>query len=530
MTGVDRLAPDSDANETDEVRGGGVGESSLGCVVPDPLLPVGYDPVPDADWLELLSGKGAAELEKSVPEDDAVTLLPVASEEPGSGPPVGSEEFVIGKGVASLAVTELPTLVLVDNVTENDPETGIVDEPSTIEDVFVAVADESDEFVSGKGVAMLVALAVGIEELAKGYRLVSVELGLEPDDKGTLVSRAELLVGLTTCVEEFVSGNGTVSLALIEVRLAVGIGVVVTADPEPNVAEEPVALSELFVGLAMRVLEFANVKGIVAPALIEPVLFAENGVEMGMDSVLETDVLVILDWVFVGLDPIIVGIKLGDEGADDAVLLVTLPPVPVTEGVLLAMLPLKVVFELMLARDPGELGATEPDEGRLEALATPEDGDVKLPVKVEFVNGYRAVELDPDCCMVALLLPVVERGDMRLENPLVSDVTVAEAVPFPLMDSVAVPRVVEFPTTVVGEDVTLSAEETVPDPGKVGALVEFVKGYGIGVEIVPIPDVKPLGIRPLSLPVIEGKTVYIILVSDAILPLGLIGAVPEFTG
>ncbi|KAI1278861.1 hypothetical protein F5Y07DRAFT_406540 [Xylaria sp. FL0933] len=316
----------------------------------DPLFPVGYEPVPVADSLELLSGNGAVEeiLEKGVPEDDTVTLLVVASEEPGSGalddigdpgvvdreapdeepvivgrgpvpmvvpltpevellggyravcevfceaatevvacpgcgpfidslaeteptpelvstpvppaeppvgPPVGSEEFVIGKGVTSLAATELPMLVLVDNVTENDPETGIVDELGTPKDVFVAVADESDEFVNGKGVAVLVALTVGIEELAKGYRLVSVELGLDPDDKGTLVSPAEPPVGLKTCVEELVSGNGAVSLALAEVRLAVGI---------------------------------------------EPVLFAGNGVEMGMDSVLKADVLVMLDWVLVG--------------------------------------------------------------------------------------------------------------------------------------------------------------------------------------------------------------------------------------
>ncbi|KAI1351251.1 hypothetical protein F5Y01DRAFT_304751 [Xylaria sp. FL0043] len=294
---------------------------SVDCVIPDPLLPVGYDPVPDADSLELLNGIGAVEeiLEKGVPEDDAVTLLVVASEEPGSagrdpvptvvpltpelellggyravcevfwedatevvacpgcgpfidslaetdptlelvatpvlpaeppvGPPVESEEFVIGKGVTSLAATELPMLVLVDNVTENDPEIGTVNELGTPKDVFVAAA-ENVEFVSGKGVAVPVALAVGIEELAKGYRLVSVELGLDPDDKGTLVSPAEPPVGLTTCVEELVSGNGAVSLALVEVRLAVGIGVV-TVDSETSVAEESAALGELLVGFAM---------------------------------------------------------------------------------------------------------------------------------------------------------------------------------------------------------------------------------------------------------------------------------------
>lgn len=56
-------------------------------MIPDPELPVEYDPVPDTVSLELLRGKGAVDkvLGSTVPEEIAVSLLVVVGEEPDSG-------------------------------------------------------------------------------------------------------------------------------------------------------------------------------------------------------------------------------------------------------------------------------------------------------------------------------------------------------------------------------------------------------------------------------------------------------------
>lgn len=208
-------------------------------------------------------------------------------------------------------------------------------------------------------------------------------------------------------------------------------------------------------------------------------------------------------------------------------LLSTLAPVPVIEKELLVMLPLKLAAELVLVKDSSELEIPKPDEGKLEVLAIPEDGDVKLPVNVKFVNGYGAVELGPDGCVVLLPLLVVEGGDVVLEIPLSSDVAAVEAVPFPLTDSgasVGVPRVVELPRSVVGEAVPLRVEEvTILDPDEIGAVVRFVKGYGVELGIVTMPDVRPVDVGPVTL-------LLDALASGAILLLGVIGAVPGVVG
>lgn len=147
----------------------------------------------------------------------------------------------MGKGVVSLAGRELAALVFAGNVVENGPEAGIVKEPGTPAEVFVALADGNDEFVSGKGGIVLVTLAVCIEELVKGYGVVSLALRLDPGDTGMLVE------------------------------------------------------------LAVRTVEFADTTGLVAPVLTEPVVFVGDDVGIGMDSVLEVDAPVVLVWLFVGL-------------------------------------------------------------------------------------------------------------------------------------------------------------------------------------------------------------------------------------
>ncbi|KAI1423909.1 hypothetical protein F5Y12DRAFT_785730 [Xylaria sp. FL1777] len=234
---------------------------------------------------------GGPFVDSLVEADPALELVgtPVPPDEPPVGPTDGSEEFVIGKGVTSLAVTGLVALVFIGHSVENEPEAGTVKELDTPKEVFVTLANESDEFVSGKGVIALVALAVGVEELVKGYRLVSPALKLDPDVTRKLVSPPEPLVGLTAGAEEFVKGNGAVSLPLTE---------------------------------------FVDAKGVVTPVLTEPVM---SGTDVGidMDSALEVDVPVVLD-------------KLGTDGVNHspevgpAVLLnrlLVIPPVGAEEFV-----------------------------------------------------------------------------------------------------------------------------------------------------------------------------------------------------
>ncbi|KAK5626928.1 hypothetical protein RRF57_002643 [Xylaria bambusicola] len=134
----------------------------------------------------------------------------------------------------------------------------------------------------------------------------------------------------------------------------------------------------------------------------------------------------------------------------------------------------------------------------------PEDGVATLPTMVELVNGYRLVELEPDCCMVALLLPEVKGNVMTLETSLDSDVNAVRAVPFPPADPgpcVLAPNIVELPMGVVNEAVPLIMDVIVFDSGKVVAAVEFVNGYGVDTEVVSMPDVRPLDEEPVIIPV-----------------------------
>ncbi|KAI0458514.1 hypothetical protein F5B21DRAFT_512021 [Xylaria acuta] len=290
------------------------------------VLVVRYDPVPDTVSLELLSGKGVVDgvLEKTVPVENAVTLLVIASEElealskdpvmvegdpvpmillvsltpsevellkgyetvcelfgevpmevvicpdgfpltdslaepdntlglvgalvpviePPAGPAVGTEEFVMGNGVASLPVRELTAPVFVGDVMVNDSEAGIVKELGTLKEVFVALADGSDEFVIGKGVT-----SVAPEDVPVGPIVEVIPLPVRPGPDVTKVpvGPAEPFVGVTTGTEEFVNRNGADSLA---------------------------------------VTEFVNGKGII-PVLREPVMFAEADVGIDIDPVLE---------------------------------------------------------------------------------------------------------------------------------------------------------------------------------------------------------------------------------------------------
>ncbi|KAF2969032.1 hypothetical protein GQX73_g4559 [Xylaria multiplex] len=216
------------------------------------------------------------------------------------GPTVGSEEFVIGKGVTSLAVGELPALVFVNSVTENDSEAETVTELSKLKEVFVSLANGTDEFVCGKEVVTLVKPVVSIEELFTGNGVVSLALGLVPGDARVLVIPIEPPAGLVAGAEEFVNGNGAVSVALREVRVRFAFGVDGGAviDSEPEVVDELPALIEL---LIVGVVEFIDDRVLVSPALREPVVFVGTDVGINVDSVLEIGVPVLLDWLFVGL-------------------------------------------------------------------------------------------------------------------------------------------------------------------------------------------------------------------------------------
>ncbi|RYC61850.1 hypothetical protein CHU98_g4347 [Xylaria longipes] len=360
IAGVDGLTPDSGVDKADDVKGSMVADS-LGSVIPDPVLAVGYDPVPDTISLELLSGKGAVDgvLEKAVPEENAVTLLVVASGGAGSegalddavdaravereplskdpvmveggavpmillvsptpsevellrgygtvcppaetdctlglvaalvpvtkppvGPTVGTEEFVIGNGVASLPVKELTALLFVGDVMVNDSEVVNVKELGTLNEIFVTLAVGSDEFVIGKGVNSVVPEDVPVRSIVEVISLL-----VKPDPDVTRVP-----VGLTKGTEEFVNGNGADSLAVPEVGLPVGIGSAVVIDSEAKTVE-PAVLDGLFVGFAVRAVEFVNGKGIM-PVLRELVMFAETDVEISMDPVLDVGGPVIFD-------------------------------------------------------------------------------------------------------------------------------------------------------------------------------------------------------------------------------------------
>lgn len=102
--------------------------------------------------------------------NDVEELIPVSAvdetDEIPVGPVLGSEEFVVGKGVASLVAGELTVLVLLDNIVDSGPGPEVVDELSSLSEVPVEPADESDEFVSGIDVVIVVGPVAGIEELA----------------------------------------------------------------------------------------------------------------------------------------------------------------------------------------------------------------------------------------------------------------------------------------------------------------------------------------------------------------------------
>ncbi|TGJ81591.1 hypothetical protein E0Z10_g7185 [Xylaria hypoxylon] len=270
-----------------------VGDSVPGRVVV-PLTPCevellgGYRAVCEPFCAEVVACPDGGPFVETLAETDpplGFVGTPAPPAEPPVVPTVGSEEFVMGKGVTSLAVRELAALVFVDNVAENDPEAGTVKELDTLKEVFAALADESDEFVCGKGVVMLVRLVVGVEELVTGYRVVSLALGLGPGDTRVLVSPIEPLVGLMTGVEEFVNGKGAVSLAPREVRVRFAFVVddAVVIDSKPKVAEELAALNE-FVGLTVRAVEFVDDKGLVPSALREPVVVAGTVVGIEVDA------------------------------------------------------------------------------------------------------------------------------------------------------------------------------------------------------------------------------------------------------
>ncbi|KAJ2997658.1 hypothetical protein NUW58_g583 [Xylaria curta] len=382
-TGVDTLAPDPDGSGTEEVKGDVI-VGWLDSVIPDPALAGGRDLVPETVSLELLRGKGTLDeiLKNAVPEEVAVTLLVVTSEEPSGGwvevkeypvlgrlpvplfvgavelprgygalgdvvssgavgrivlaenpviveegpvpvmllvsptpsevellkgygtvctpvpvteppvgPVVGSEEFVMGKGVIWL-MTELMALAFVDNVTDNDSEAGIVEELGALNELFVALADITEEFVNGKG-----RVSVTLKETLVRLMIEPVPptLGPRPDDVGVL---AGPFVGPVTGAEEFVAGNGAVSLTLTEVRLLTDSDNADVVGPRPKDVEELTALNELFVGLMV---EFVNGKGAVSAVLEELALFVRTDVGIKLDPVLEVGVPVELDSLFVGL-------------------------------------------------------------------------------------------------------------------------------------------------------------------------------------------------------------------------------------
>lgn len=208
-------------------------------------------------------------------------LVPVI--EPPVGPTVGTEEFVMGNGVTSLPVRELIAPVFVSDVRVSDSEAGIVKEPGPLNEAFVALADESDEFVIGKGVTSVTPEDVPVRPIVG---VISLPDRPDPDVIRLPVGPAEPFVGLITELEEFVNGNGADSLAVTEVGLPVGIDGAVVIGSEPKTVEEPIALDELPVRLAVRTVVFVSGKGVI-PVLREPVMFARTDVGIDTDPVLE---------------------------------------------------------------------------------------------------------------------------------------------------------------------------------------------------------------------------------------------------
>lgn len=141
-----------------------------------------------------------------------------------------------------------------------------------------------------------------------GYPFVDSlgETELTPELVGTLVIATELPVGPVLGSEEFVVGNGVISVAPTEVlvrpvagmeEFVRGYGVMSVAlelSSDPKVIDELEMLNELFVGLAVGTVMFVNGK-VVIPVLREPVVFAGAVVGIGTDPVLEVDVPVSLD-------------------------------------------------------------------------------------------------------------------------------------------------------------------------------------------------------------------------------------------
>ncbi|KAI3327126.1 hypothetical protein HD806DRAFT_531710 [Xylariaceae sp. AK1471] len=478
---------------------------------------------------------------------------------PFEGPTVGGEEFVNGKGVTSLA-----PLGFVDDIVENDPETGTVGEPSTLNGVLVVLVPESDEVGNGNRVVSLainevfVGPTVGIEELVKGNGVISLALTNEPGPE-VAVSPTELFVGLTAGSEELVNENGAVPLGPTEVRLLVGIDIGIEIDSGPD---EPLAIGDMFVGLTARAVEFVRGNGLIPPGPRVPVMLAGTGPIVGADEFVKGNGMVSLALIEM---PVVIGTKVGEpvgggsvenpvprielvdsvgpglvsvelERGYGPVLLGTLPlkpPVLRTEKELLVVLPLILVTKLVLVNDSCELGVIKPDVGRLEVPPIPVDDNVRVLVpSVELAGGNGAVELVPESG------DVVKGGDVTLESPFDSDATIVDVVPVP--DPVAdarVPGIVEFPKMVKGEvlppeavDVTLPSPEASIEAVELGPAVEFVKGYGTEPEAVSglsVPDVKPLGEKVDTVPVREPEVVNMEL---DVTVLCVTGAVPGAVG
>ncbi|KAI1755844.1 hypothetical protein F4782DRAFT_538273 [Xylaria castorea] len=305
-------------------------------------------------------------------------LVPVI--EPPVGPTVGPEEFVMGNGVASLLMRELTSLGFVGDVMVNDSEVGIVKEPSPLNEVFVALADENDEFVIGKGVA-----SVAPEDVPVRLAVEAISLPVRPvpDVTRVAVGTPELFVGLTTGTEEFVNGNGADSPAGSRVRQR-GNNVV------------SVALREMPVVTGIEVDEPVN-SGPVGPGAVIVVFERGYGTEV----------------------PVLLCAPLPGPPAPAPVIETELPVVPA----------LALATEFVAVKDSSELEMVKPDDVRLKMPLGPADGNVKLPVpKVELVNRYGAVELDSDGCRLLLLLPVIKGGDVVPRIPLDSVSVVAKVV------------------------------------------------------------------------------------------------------
>ncbi|KAI0862914.1 hypothetical protein F4860DRAFT_522905 [Xylaria cubensis] len=247
--------------------------------------------------VEMLLIEPDAPIDDWVAEIDGILGLvspPVPVIEPPVGPAVGIEELVMGNGVASLPV-KAPVFVSDEMVSDSEVEN--VSELGPLDEAFVALGDKSDEFVAGKGVIPVVPEDVPARPVVE---VIPLPVRPDPDVTRVPVGPAEPLVGLIAVAEEFVNGNGADSLAVTEPGLPVGIDGAVVIDSEPDTVEELTAPVELFVGLAVRAVEFVNGRGII-PVLIEPVMFAKTDVGIDMNPVLEVDEPVAFDSMAVRL-------------------------------------------------------------------------------------------------------------------------------------------------------------------------------------------------------------------------------------